>query len=35
MAYTYIFGSRRTANLAAPGMIGLAIPAILYALFVL
>jgi len=34
-AYTYIFGARRTANLAAPGMIGLAIPAILYALFVL
>jgi uncharacterized membrane protein (DUF4010 family) len=32
-AYTYVFGSRRTANLAAPGMVGLAIPAILYALF--
>ena len=32
-AYTYMFGSRRTANLAAPGMLGLAIPAIVYALF--
>jgi uncharacterized membrane protein (DUF4010 family) len=34
-AYTYIFGSRRTANLAAPGMIGLAILAALYATFVI
>lgn len=34
-AYTYIFGSRRTANLAAPWMVGLAIPSIVYALYVL
>jgi uncharacterized membrane protein (DUF4010 family) len=34
-AYTYIFGSRRTANQAAPGMIGLAILAALYATFVM
>jgi len=30
-AYTYVFGSRRTANLAAPGMIGLAVLAVFYA----
>lgn len=34
-AYTYIFGARRTANLAAPGMLGLALPTILYAVFAL
>jgi uncharacterized membrane protein (DUF4010 family) len=33
MAYTYVFGSRRTANLAAPGMIGLVILSMLYAVF--
>jgi uncharacterized membrane protein (DUF4010 family) len=31
MAYSYAFGSRRTANLAAPGMIGLVCLSILYA----
>lgn len=30
--YTYAFGSRRTAHLAAPGMIGLAVLSLLYAL---
>ena len=34
-AYTYAFGSRRTGNLAAPGMIALAIPSLLYALYAL
>lgn len=34
-AYTYIFGTRRTANAAAPAMIGVAIPSIIYALVVL
>lgn len=33
--YTYVFGSRRTANLAAPGMIGLAVPTLAYAVFAL
>ena len=30
-AYTYLFGCRRTANLAAPGMVGLAALSLLYA----
>lgn len=30
-AYTYLFGSRRTAHLAAPGMLGLALLSFLYA----
>jgi uncharacterized membrane protein (DUF4010 family) len=34
-AYTYMFGLRRTANLAAPGMVVLALPTILYALWML
>jgi uncharacterized membrane protein (DUF4010 family) len=34
-AYTYAFGARRTANLAAPGMVGLAIPTLAYALYAL
>lgn len=31
-AYTYLFGSRRTANLAAPAMLGLAALSVLYAM---
>ena len=31
-AYTYLFGNRRTANLAGPGMLGLAVLSILYAM---
>ena len=31
--YTYAFGARRTAHLAAPGMVGLAFLSLLYALF--
>ena len=31
-AYAYVFGLRRTANLAAPGMIGLAVLSIIYAM---
>jgi len=34
-AYTYIFGARRTANLAAPGMLGLAALSLLYAFIAL
>lgn len=34
-AYTYLFGSRRTAHLAAPGMIGLATLSFIYAFFLL
>ncbi len=34
-AYTYLFGSRATANAAAPGMVGLAVPTIVYALLAL
>lgn len=34
-AYTYAFGSRQTGNLAAPGMVGLAILTLLYALLFL
>jgi uncharacterized membrane protein (DUF4010 family) len=30
-AYTYLFGHRRTANLAGPGMLGLAVVSIVYA----
>jgi len=33
MAYTYMFGTRRTANLAAMGMVTLAALSILYAMF--
>jgi uncharacterized membrane protein (DUF4010 family) len=33
LAYTYAFGARRTANLAAPGMLGLVVLSILYATF--
>jgi uncharacterized membrane protein (DUF4010 family) len=33
LAYTYAFGSRRTANLAAPGMLGLVGLSLLYAMF--
>lgn len=32
-AYAYLFGSRTAANLAAPGMIGLAAASIVYAVF--
>ena len=32
LAYTYVFGSRRTANLVAPGMIVLIIVSVLYVL---
>lgn len=35
MAYTYLFGTRRTANLAAVGMGSLALLSILYVLFLL
>ena len=31
-ACTYAFGAQRTANLAAPGMIGLALLSIVYAM---
>jgi uncharacterized membrane protein (DUF4010 family) len=31
LAYTYAFGTRRTANLVAPGMLGLVVLSILYA----
>jgi uncharacterized membrane protein (DUF4010 family) len=31
MVYTYVFGSRRTANLVAPGMIGLVVLSMIYA----
>lgn len=34
-AYAYIFGARRTANLAAPGMLGLAALSILFGVFAL
>jgi uncharacterized membrane protein (DUF4010 family) len=33
LGYTYAFGSRRTANLTAPAMIGLVVVSALYALF--
>lgn len=33
LAYAYGFGSRRTANLAAPGMVGLIVLSVLYAAF--
>jgi uncharacterized membrane protein (DUF4010 family) len=33
MAYTYALGARRTANLAAPGLIGLVVLSLLYAAF--
>jgi uncharacterized membrane protein (DUF4010 family) len=33
LTYTYAFGSRRAANLAAPGMLGLVAVSMLYALF--
>jgi uncharacterized membrane protein (DUF4010 family) len=33
--YTYAFGARRTANLAAPGLLGLAVLSMLYAIFML
>jgi uncharacterized membrane protein (DUF4010 family) len=33
IAYTYAFGDRRTANLVAPGMLGLIVLSMLYALF--
>jgi uncharacterized membrane protein (DUF4010 family) len=32
LVYTYMFGARRTANLAAPGMIGLVVLSIVYAM---
>jgi uncharacterized membrane protein (DUF4010 family) len=32
LGYTYAFGSRRTANLTAPGMIALAVVSVLYAI---
>ena len=35
VAYTYLFGTRRTANLAAMGMISLAILSVFYAMFAL
>ncbi|BDU69194.1 hypothetical protein GETHOR_12950 [Geothrix oryzae] len=35
VAYTYLFGTRRTANLAAMGMIPLAVLSILYSIFFL
>jgi uncharacterized membrane protein (DUF4010 family) len=35
VAYTYMFGTRRTANLAAMGMISLAVLSILYSIFFL
>ncbi len=35
VAYTYLFGTRRTANLAAMGMVPLAVISIIYAIFVL
>jgi transcriptional regulator with GAF, ATPase, and Fis domain len=31
MVYTYVFGSRRTADLVAPGMIGLVVLSMIYA----
>ena len=31
LVYTYVFGSRRTANLVAPAMVGLAVLSVLYA----
>jgi len=31
MVYTYVFGSRRTADLVAPGMIGLVVISMIYA----
>ena len=31
LAYTYALGSRRTANLAAPGMLALVLASLLYA----
>ena len=31
LAYTYALGSRRTANLAAPGMLALVVVSLLYA----
>ena len=34
-AYTYLFGARRTAHLAAPGMLGLAALAMLFAMLAL
>jgi uncharacterized membrane protein (DUF4010 family) len=34
-AYTYIFGSRRTAHFAAPGMLGLATLSLVYAFFLM
>jgi uncharacterized membrane protein (DUF4010 family) len=33
LAYTYAFGSRRTADLAAPGMLGLVVLSVVYAMF--
>jgi uncharacterized membrane protein (DUF4010 family) len=35
VAYAYMFGTRRTANLAAMGMVPLAVISIIYAIFVL
>jgi uncharacterized membrane protein (DUF4010 family) len=35
VAYTYMFGTRRTANLAANGLVTLAVISIIYAVFVL
>ena len=32
MAYTYMFGSRRTANLAAKGLVPLAVLSMVYAM---
>jgi len=31
MVYTYVFGSRRTADLVVPGMIGLVVLSMIYA----
>jgi len=31
MVYTYVFGSHRTADLVAPGMIGLVVLSMIYA----
>ena len=35
VAYTYMFGTRRTANLAAKGMVTLAVLSLVYAVFAL
>lgn len=35
LAYTYVFGSRLTARLAAPGMLGLVVLSVLYAIVAL